>query len=141
MEALMASTVRRMGIIATVLLGAGAGLGCGGSSANHSPAATAVTVVADDVAAGLMEHHRHHHHGGVSLLIAMSLDTLGVSPEEQAAVEKIRTNLHAQMEPARAAEQSPSIACRPHPGEPTTSHPGGDVRRLGRSGGADGGLS
>jgi len=53
----------------------------------------------------LTEHHRHHHHGGVTLLIALSLDTLGVSPEQRAAVEKIRSVLHARMEPARAAEQ------------------------------------
>jgi len=32
---------------------------------------------------GLMEHHRHHHHGGVTLFIAMSLDTLGVSPNSR----------------------------------------------------------
>jgi Spy/CpxP family protein refolding chaperone len=53
-----------------------------------------------------MEHHRYHHHGGVTLFIAMSLDTLGYSPEQRAAVEKIRTDLHARMEPARAAEQN-----------------------------------
>jgi Spy/CpxP family protein refolding chaperone len=35
----------------------------------------------------------------------MSLDTLGISPEQKAAVEKIRTDLHARMEPARSAEQ------------------------------------
>src|ERR1019366_1403035 len=60
----------------------------------------------DDAAAGLMEHHRQHHHGGVTLFIAMSLDTLGVSPEQHAAVEKIRTDLHARMEPAHTAEQN-----------------------------------
>jgi Spy/CpxP family protein refolding chaperone len=60
----------------------------------------------DDAAAGLFEHHRYHHHGGVTLLIAMSLDTLGVPPAERDAVEKIRNELHARMEPARAAEQN-----------------------------------
>jgi Spy/CpxP family protein refolding chaperone len=54
----------------------------------------------------VIEHHRYHHHGGVTLLIAMSLDTLGVSREQQAAVEKIRADLHTRMEPARIAEQS-----------------------------------
>jgi Spy/CpxP family protein refolding chaperone len=53
-----------------------------------------------------MEHHRYHHHGGVTLFIAMSLDTLGVSPEQRAAVEKIRTDLHTWMDPARRAEQN-----------------------------------
>ncbi|HEX3854165.1 MAG TPA: periplasmic heavy metal sensor, partial [Polyangiaceae bacterium] len=56
--------------------------------------------------AGLREHHRYHHHGGVTLFIAMSLDTLGVSPEQRAAVEKIRTDLHAGMQPAVAADQN-----------------------------------
>ncbi len=55
--------------------------------------------------AGLREHHRYHHHGGVTLFVAMSLDTLGVSPEQRAAVEKIRATLHARMDPARIAEQ------------------------------------
>jgi Spy/CpxP family protein refolding chaperone len=36
----------------------------------------------------------------------MSLDTLGISPEQKPAVQKIRSDLHARMEPARAAEQS-----------------------------------
>ena len=38
-------------------------------------------------------------------MIALSLDTLGVSPGQRTAVEKIRSDLHARMEPARAAEQ------------------------------------
>jgi Spy/CpxP family protein refolding chaperone len=41
----------------------------------------------------------------VTLLIALSLDTLGISPEERPAVEKIRRDLHARMAPARAAQQ------------------------------------
>jgi Spy/CpxP family protein refolding chaperone len=52
-----------------------------------------------------MEHHRHHHHGGIALFIAMSLDTLGVSPEQQAAIEKVHATLHEKLEPVRLAEQ------------------------------------
>jgi Spy/CpxP family protein refolding chaperone len=102
------SMARTIGIMAIVLLGAAATVACGGSGANTSPPATAVAPnpADDDVAEGLMEHHRNHHHGGVTLFIAMSLDTLGVSPEQEAAVERIRKDLHARMEPARAAEQS-----------------------------------
>lgn len=86
----MASMARRIGIMATVLFGAGAVVACGGSSTNGPPAATAAapTQGEDDVAEGLMEHHRNHHHGGVTLFIAMSLDTLGVSPEQEVTVEK-----------------------------------------------------
>jgi Spy/CpxP family protein refolding chaperone len=96
----------KVGMIATLLLGALAAASCGGTSANARPPATAASASAvDEVAAGLTEHHRHHHHGGITLLIALSLDTLGVSPEQRPAVERIQKELHARMEPARAAEQ------------------------------------
>ena len=99
---------RRTRVLGTILLmSGGAAIGCGGTSANTTPTVTAGRTAAsdDEPTAGLLEHHRYHHHGGVTLFIAMSLDTLGVSPEERAAVERIRTDLHARMEPARAAEQ------------------------------------
>ncbi len=102
----MASIARRVGIVATLLVGTWGTVGCGGSSANTPPPATAAKASGDDqMTAGLVEHHRFHHHGGVTLIIAMSLDTLGVSPEQKAAVGKIQTDLRSQMEPARSAEQ------------------------------------
>ncbi len=90
-----------------LVLGAGVGsLACGSGAANNPPPATAASAAAEDDATGdLTEHHRFHHHGGITLLIAMSLDTLGVSPDERAAVEKIQTDLHARMAPARSAEE------------------------------------
>jgi Spy/CpxP family protein refolding chaperone len=95
-----------MGTSAMVLFGTLATVSCGGASASARPPATAASASdVDEVAAGLTEHHRHHHHGGVTLLIALSLDTLGISPEERPAVEKIRRALHARMAPARAAQQ------------------------------------
>jgi len=51
-----------------------------------------------------MESYRRHH-GGVTLLIAMSLATLSVSPQQREAVERIRTALHAWMDAARAGQQ------------------------------------
>jgi Spy/CpxP family protein refolding chaperone len=106
MEHLKVSSLSKMRTIATVLFGALAAVSCGGASANARPPATAASASdIDEVAAGLTEHHRHHHHGGVTLLIALSLDTLGISPAERPAVEKIRRDLHARMEPARAAQQ------------------------------------
>lgn len=95
-----------MGIVASLVFAAGTPIGCGGAAASTPTTTTAVSVRADDEAsAGVIEHHRYHHHGGVTLLIAMSLDTLSVTPEQQAAVETIRTSLHTRMAPARAAEQ------------------------------------
>jgi len=79
---------------------------CGGGTASTPPPATAVNAPDnDDAAAGVLEHHRLHHHGGVTLLVAMSLDTLGVTQEQRATIEKIQADLHSHMEPARAAEQ------------------------------------
>jgi Spy/CpxP family protein refolding chaperone len=81
-------------------------LACGGSAAGTAPATAPTATAADEEnAADVTEHHGHHHHGGVAMFIAMSLDTLGVSPEQKAAVEKIRAELFAKMEPARVAEQ------------------------------------
>jgi Spy/CpxP family protein refolding chaperone len=108
MENSMTSTAHKMGILAALLFATGWTIGC---SPNTPPPATASATGAsvaidDDVAAGLIEHHRYHHHGGVTLFIAMSLDTLGVSPDEQAAVDKIRSAMHDRMEPARIAERN-----------------------------------
>jgi hypothetical protein len=63
----------------------------------------------DDESAGLLEHHRYHHHGGVTLLVAMSLDTLGVAPDQRSVVEQIRRDLLARLDPARTAEQHLAI--------------------------------
>src|SRR5579884_1724033 len=82
-KAPMTWMARRLWITVAVLFGAGAMVGCGGGAANSPPPATAASAggaEADDATAGLEEHHRYHHHGGVMLFIAMSLDTLGVSP-------------------------------------------------------------
>jgi Spy/CpxP family protein refolding chaperone len=80
--------------------------GCGGGNASAPPATTATSAQPEDdePAADLAEHHRHHHHGGVTMFIAMSLDTLGASPEQKDKIEKIQADLFTKMEPAHAAE-------------------------------------
>ena len=100
----MISKARAMGMRTVVLFGMGAAAGCAGSSASAPPPGTASSAVVDAESASLMEHHRYHHHAGVTLFIAMSLDTLGVSPEQRDDVEKIRARLYDAMEPARAAD-------------------------------------
>ena len=83
------------------------GMACGGgASATGTAVAPTSTQADDEAAADVTEHHRHHHHGGVAMFIAMSLDTLGTSPDQHAAVERIQADLFARMEPARAAEQA-----------------------------------
>jgi Spy/CpxP family protein refolding chaperone len=97
------------GALAALFFGAAALVGCAASTASHESTTVPVADVSaeeEEATAGLVDHHRHHHHGGVTLLVAMSLDTLGISPDQQAAVEKIRRDLHARMDPARAAEQN-----------------------------------
>lgn len=97
-----------------------AALGCGGSGAHPSgpggpnDVAEAKQADVDQAGAGededqstadLAEHHRHHHHGGFALFIALSIDSLNATPEQTAAIAKIREDLHAKMQPAHAAEK------------------------------------
>jgi Spy/CpxP family protein refolding chaperone len=101
-------------LVMGILLGTSSVMvGCGGGNATSGQPATAATAVStapspedDESAADLGEHHRHHHHGGVTMFIAMSLDSLGVSPEQEKAIEKIQGDLFAKMEPAHVAEQN-----------------------------------
>jgi Spy/CpxP family protein refolding chaperone len=75
------------------------------SGATSAAAAVADTSVADGekAAADLKHHHHHHHHGGVTMFIHMAIDSLGVSPETKAKLEKIQADLHAKMAPSREA--------------------------------------
>jgi Spy/CpxP family protein refolding chaperone len=87
--------------------------GCGGPANTAAPAtapppaATRATVPSPqggqsaELAEG--DEHRQRHHGGVLMLIAMSLKDLDLAGDQRASVEKIRTDLLAKMEPARAA--------------------------------------
>jgi Spy/CpxP family protein refolding chaperone len=71
-----------------------------------APAGTAAAGDDDQPMAELKEHHRHHHHGGFAMFIAMSLDSLGTSPEQDAAIKKAQGDLHAKMQPAHDAEKN-----------------------------------
>jgi Spy/CpxP family protein refolding chaperone len=75
--------------------------------AESPPAQTAAAPSPEDeeVSADLSEYDRHHHHGGVTMFVAMSLDSLGVSADQAAKIEKIQGDLFAKMEPAHAEEQ------------------------------------
>jgi Spy/CpxP family protein refolding chaperone len=94
--------VANTGLIAIASTGL---MACAGASGATTPALAPTSSQADDdAAADVTEHHRHHHHGGVTMFIAMSLDTLAASPEQRAAIERIQGDLFQEMEPARAAE-------------------------------------
>ncbi len=63
----------------------------------------AATAEGEKAAKELHAHHRHHHHGGVSMFIHMAIDTLGVSADKKAQLEKIQSDLHAKLQPSRDA--------------------------------------
>lgn len=92
-----------------------AGVGCGSSTpapttgAGGAPDVSPAGSVAEEddaTSADLKAHHRHHHHGGFAMFILMAADTVGVTPEQQAAVDKIKADLHAKMGPAHDAEKA-----------------------------------
>jgi Spy/CpxP family protein refolding chaperone len=89
------------------VLGSGSLLGCGAGAVSGPVPSTAVASAApdDDLTMDLNDHRRHHHQGGVTMLVALSLDTLGLPPERQALVTKIQSDLFARMEPSRARQQ------------------------------------
>ena len=92
--------------------------GCGSSSPpptgpETTPEVASATDPTDQVGANsdestsdLAEHHRHHHHGGIPMFVAMSLDTLGVDDNQRDQIEKIQTDIHAQLKPAHDAEKA-----------------------------------
>jgi Spy/CpxP family protein refolding chaperone len=100
---------RHLLLVATAtLVSAGSAVGCGGGSTAGPPPsnAQAATTAAEDESAGaaLADFDRHHHHGGVTLLIAMSLDVVGITPDQKTTIEQIRTDLRTALQPSGAAE-------------------------------------
>jgi Spy/CpxP family protein refolding chaperone len=85
-----------------------------GTTTSATPAASSDVAAAgpaqadaeeDESMGDLKEHHRHHHHGGFAMFISMSLDSLGTTPEQEAAIAKIQTDMRAKMLPAHDAEK------------------------------------
>jgi hypothetical protein len=76
-----------------------------GASTRPDPATAASAGSDSDGTSELLDHHRFHHHGGFTLLVVMGLDTLGVPPDRQPAVDQARLALQALLEPPRVAER------------------------------------
>lgn len=98
-------------------------LGCGGSQtatnepgggsgdvAEAQPAQPGTGLDEDESSSDLAMHHRHHHHGGFAMFIAMGVDQINTTPEQKGAIEKIKTDLWAKMEPAHEAEKQVLLA-------------------------------
>ena len=64
----------------------------------------------DESTGDLAAHHRHHHHGGFAGFIAMSLNQINATPEQQGTIEKIRDAMWATMQPAHDAEKNLLLA-------------------------------
>jgi Spy/CpxP family protein refolding chaperone len=73
------------------------------SAAPSAQPAPAPNPTGAEVAEG--DEHRHRHHGGALGLLVMSLRDLDLTAEQRTAVEKIRADLVAKLEPARTAEK------------------------------------
>jgi Spy/CpxP family protein refolding chaperone len=78
-------------------------LACGGSKPAERPEGDGTD---NEAASDLVEHHGHHHHGAVMMFIALSLDTLGVTAEQNVTINKIQADLYTKLEPARLANQN-----------------------------------
>ncbi len=103
------------GVFSVVVVGL-AGVGCGGSAATQAPTTTSAGVPGsagsledDQASVELTTHHRHHHGGFVGFIVA-SIETIGVSPEQQAAVDKIQADFKLKVEPVRAANGAMMLA-------------------------------
>ena len=92
--------------LALVLMASFGLLACGSGSAQTKMANPGAASVENDATADLTEHYFYHHRGGAMLFVALGLDTLGISPEQREAVEKIQRDLETGMEPAKTAEQN-----------------------------------
>ncbi len=58
----------------------------------------------EDAVAELFDHHRNHHDGGLTAFIAMSLDTLGPTPDESPLMNSLQNALYGIVKRARDAE-------------------------------------
>jgi Spy/CpxP family protein refolding chaperone len=95
------------GVAVCLALGA-TGAGCE-SSTTQSPvvgqesiAAGTVATDEDGLAAELKVQHRHHHAGFAGFLM-MAVETVGVTPEQQVAIDKIKADFRTKMQPVRDA--------------------------------------
>ncbi len=72
------------------------------TSAAEGSAASAGTSD-DELASAELKIHDRHHHGGFVGLVLGAVETVGVTPEQQAGLDKIKADFHAKVEPVRVA--------------------------------------
>jgi Spy/CpxP family protein refolding chaperone len=82
------------------------GAGCGGppaqSPAGEATAGVSAALEVDQASVELKTHHRHHHGGYLGFVLA-AVETVGVDPDQQAGIDKIKADFRAKVEPVRMA--------------------------------------
>jgi Spy/CpxP family protein refolding chaperone len=107
------------GVALAFLLAMGAGsTGCGSQQQAPAPPAggeqgqlagnTAAEEDTED-SQDLKAHHRHHH-GGFNHFVLLAIETVGITPEQQAQVDKIKADLKAKMQPVHDAQKTVLLA-------------------------------
>jgi Spy/CpxP family protein refolding chaperone len=97
-------------IVVAALVLSGAAAGCAEQQPPNTAGAevgTSGASVADEETGGAADEvrafHRHHHIGFIGFALE-SIPSLGVPPEKEAAIEKIRQDIRAKFQPAYQAE-------------------------------------
>jgi Spy/CpxP family protein refolding chaperone len=98
--------------LAVCLAFGAAGAGCESSTTQSPPVLAQASIAAGTVATDeeglsteLNAQHRHHHAGFAGFLM-MAVETIGVTPEQQAGIDKIKADFRAKMQPVRDANGS-----------------------------------
>jgi len=89
-----------------------AGVTSVGCAETATPAQSPTTTTEGVASAGSMEddqatvelkaHHRHHH-GGFAGFVLAAVETVGATPDQDAAIEKVKADFKARTEPVRVA--------------------------------------
>lgn len=93
--------------VLSVVLGV-TSVGCADGPPAQSPTTTTDGVASagsmeDDQASVELKQHHRHHHGGFAGFVLASVETVGVTEQQQAAVDKIKADFKAKVEPVRVA--------------------------------------
>jgi len=68
--------------------------------------AEATTAAEDEQLAEELQSHHRHHHAGFAGFVLSSVETLGIAPDQQTAVDGIRKDYRAAMKPLREANRA-----------------------------------
>jgi Spy/CpxP family protein refolding chaperone len=73
------------------------------TDAAANPDAEAVETEEDERVTDELQFHHRHHHQGLTGFVLMAVETLGIAPDQEAAVDAIRKDFRLKMKPLREA--------------------------------------